>query len=221
MTHKRGHRRQSPPSSKGVAGTLRILGGDLRGRPIRYLGDPRTRPMKQRVREAVFNLIGLDVRGAQAIDLFAGTGALAWEALSRGARCAILLERHLPTARLIKENALALGLWDRTELVPGDAFVWSRRLGPSRASGSGESPWLIFCSPPYDLYATNRPEILDMLERIVQAAPASSVIVVESDDRFDPDQLPGACVWDTRHYPPAVIAIGRLPDQRVGLTPSQ
>ena len=73
------------PKSSGCASTLRIIGGRLRGSVIEYHGDPRTRPMKDRVREAAFNLIGPQVVGTFAIDLFAGTGALAFEALSRGA----------------------------------------------------------------------------------------------------------------------------------------
>src|SRR5262245_7614130 len=64
---------------------LRIIGGTLRHRKLLYSGDQRTRPMKDRVREAVFNLVGPDVVGQHAIDLFAGTGALGFEAISRGA----------------------------------------------------------------------------------------------------------------------------------------
>ena len=86
--------------------------------------------MKQRVREAMFNLLGPRVIGTQVFDLFAGTGALAWEALSRGAQRATLIERHFPTARLIRENAASLGLTDRIDVVPGDTFVWGKRLAP-------------------------------------------------------------------------------------------
>ncbi len=93
------------PRSQEPSGTLRVIGGTLRGQPIRYLGDPRTRPMKQRVREAAFNLLGSLVEGAHVLDLFAGTGALTWEAISRGARSATLLERHFPSARLVQQNA--------------------------------------------------------------------------------------------------------------------
>src|SRR4029453_14397542 len=84
---------------------LRIVGGKLRGRALAYSGDEPTRPMKDRVREAVFNLLGPGVQGAHALDLFAGTGALGLEAISRGAARATFLERHLPTCRLIEQNA--------------------------------------------------------------------------------------------------------------------
>lgn len=208
MARKRHRAGESLPAPGVVTGTLRILGGQLRGRPIRYLGDPRTRPMKQRVREAVFNLIGGDVAGAHVVDLFAGTGALAWEAISRGARSAVLLERHYPTAKVIRENAVSLGLTDRVEVVTGDTFAWARRLLPT-THGAGTPHWLIFCSPPYELYVTRGPDLVELLERILAVAPPSSTTVVESDERFDTDRLSTLGRWDVRQYPPAVVAVGR------------
>src|SRR5437868_14777408 len=88
-------------SDEAVVG-LRIIGGSRRGRKLQYSGDVRTRPMKDRVREAVFNLLGPQIAGSHAIDLFAGTGALGLEAISRGASKATFIERHLPTAKLIE-----------------------------------------------------------------------------------------------------------------------
>ena len=76
-----GSQRASDPGS----GTVRIIGGLHGGRILRCSGDPRTRPMKDRVREAVFNLIGTEVKGTHVVDLFAGTGALGLEASCRGA----------------------------------------------------------------------------------------------------------------------------------------
>src|SRR4029077_10034324 len=89
---------------------LRIIGGRFRGRKLAYSGDVRTRPMKDRVREALFNLLGRAVAGKTVIDLFAGTGALALEALSRGASRAVVIEMHRPTARLIVQNAASLAI---------------------------------------------------------------------------------------------------------------
>ncbi len=104
-----------PPNRAGpgsvderIAATLRIIGGKFARRRLKYTGDPRTRPMKDRVREALFNLVGPSVIDAHAIDLFAGTGALGLEALSRGAARATFVERHYPTAATIKENIATL-----------------------------------------------------------------------------------------------------------------
>src|SRR4051794_19278769 len=104
---------------------LRIIGGSLRGRKVEYTGEVRTRPMKDRVREAVFNLLGHGVVDAHVIDLFAGTGAMAMEAISRGAAAATCIERHYPTSKLIENCARELGIGDRLTVVFGDAFLWS------------------------------------------------------------------------------------------------
>jgi 16S rRNA (guanine966-N2)-methyltransferase len=178
--------------------------------------------MKQRVREAMFNLLGSRVVGTHVFDLFAGTGALTWEALSRGAQRATLIERHFPTARLIRANAASLDLTDRIEVVPGDTFVWAKRLAArSVTTAAQDVPWLVFCSPPYELYIGQLQPMLDLLHRIVARAPALSVVVVEADERFDPGHLPAACAWDVRTYRPAVLAIGeRRPPSQSAATPS-
>ncbi len=209
MSRRKDQRRPAgTPNTTTVAGTLRVIGGTLRGRPIAYSGDLCIRPMKQRVREAMFNLLGPRVVGTHVIDLFAGTGALAWEALSRGARDATLIERHFPTARLIRENAASFGLTDRIDLVPGDTFFWGKRLAPRPAADSGDPAWLVFCSPPYDLYVSQLQPMLKLLQKIVDVAPPLSLVVVEADERFDPGNLPASYAWDVRSYPPAVLAVG-------------
>jgi 16S rRNA (guanine966-N2)-methyltransferase len=158
--------------------------------------------MKDRVREAVFNLIGPRVVGKQVIDLFSGTGAMAFEALSRGALRAFAFERKFPTAKLIETTADEFGLGQRVTVTPGDTFVWGKR-----AKIDASAPWLIFCCPPYELYVTRRSDVLDLVSSVWNAAPPSSVLVVESDERFDPAVLIPAVEWDVRGYPPAVIGI--------------
>jgi 16S rRNA (guanine966-N2)-methyltransferase len=181
---------------------LRIIGGEFRGRKLAYHGDPGTRPMKHRVREAIFNLLGPSVKGKHAIDLFAGTGALGLEALSRGAASATFIERHVPTARIVRENIESLDVENRTEIATANAFIWARR-----APKLPELPWLVFCSPPYDYYLEKTDEMLALLERIAALAPGGSIFVVEADVRFDVEKLPQTEAWDVRQYPPAVVAI--------------
>lgn len=183
---------------------MRIIGGRFRGRKLHYRGDPQLRPMKDRVREAVFNLIGPSVRDKHAIDLFAGTGALALEAISRGARQATLIERHVPTAAIIRRNVEALEAASVCDLVTADVFIWWKRK-PTLPS----TPWLVFSSPPYDLYVDRADLMLQLIGGLVAAAPAESIVVVESDDRFDPQCLPEPDQWDVRAYRPARVAIYR------------
>ena len=186
---------------------LRIIGGTFRGRKLEYSGDSRTRPMKDRLREAVFNLIGPSVVGSAAIDLFAGTGALGFEALSRGARRAVFIERHLPTAALIRRNAANLGLdASRYEVVGGSAFFWQ-----PGAELPTIAPWIVFCSPPWEFFHTRTDEMMQLIGRLIDRCPPGSVIVVEADDRFAPVLLPQPQRWDIRPYPPAVIALLRIP----------
>ena len=176
MSNKHRSRRTDDRTGPDRQSKLRIIGGHLRGRSFQYDGNPATRPMKDRVREAVFNLVGPEVVGKLAIDLFAGTGAMAFESLSRGASRALLIERHFPTARVISRNAADLDLSDRITVIPGDAFVWSRRL-PEQP----ESAWLVFFCPPYELFVTARDAMLTLIERTMEQAPDDSIFVVESD----------------------------------------
>lgn len=190
----------------------------MRGRKLVYSGDPLTRPMKDRVREAVFNLVGPAVAGKHALDLFAGTGALALEAVSRGAIAATLLERHFPTAELIRRNCEALGVGEKTQVVPVNAFVWVRRelasAGGPRTDvpwreAIGDAAWAVFISPPFDFYLDRTEEMLGLVQLVMESAPSGSVVVVESDTRFDAQTLPRADEWDVRTYPPAVVAVWR------------
>jgi 16S rRNA (guanine966-N2)-methyltransferase len=193
-------RKPRPPRTEPVG--VRIIGGRFRGRKIHYSGDPRTRPMKDRVREAVFNLLGTAVRGKHAIDLFAGTGALGLEALSRGAAAATFVEQHHPTAKALGRSAAELGVEAETEVVVANTFLWFRRQPKLPAAA-----WLVFCSPPYDFYVARREEMLELIGGLLAAAPPESLFVVECDMRFALEQLPEPEVWDVRCYPPAVVAI--------------
>lgn len=197
----------TPRAQAGLA-EVRIIGGEHRGRKLHYQGDPRTRPMKDRVREAVFNLLGQDVLGKRAIDLFAGTGVLGLEALSRGAAQAVCFEQHFPTAELIRQNAGILGLSDRVQVEAADTFVWFRRAARSGIPWPAELPWLVFVSPPFDFYVDRPAEMQSLIQSLWSVAPAGSAWVIESDERFDPGELPAAD-WDVREYPPARIALAR------------
>lgn len=193
----------SEPRAKDPVG-LRIIGGTYRGSKLLYCGDNRVRPMKDRVREALFNLIGPEIRGKHVLDLFTGTGALAIEAISRGAVFATMIEIHLPTAKNARLNLESLPLGGCTELFVQDAFYWAR----TRENFRSRAPWVVFASPPYEFYVSKKNEMLEMLHILYQAAPADSIFVLESDERFDFQGLPAEIpVKKRRSYPPAEIGI--------------
>jgi len=196
----RSHRRPSPSAINTVG--VRIIGGTFRGRKLEYSGDLRTRPMKDRVREALFNLLGTAVEGKTAIDLFAGTGALALEALSRKASRAVLIERHRPTAASIRRNAAALGVEAIVDVISTDAFLWVKHI-----PDLGTAPWLVFCSPPYELYVSRKEDLLQALIHLIAVSPQTSLFAVEADNRFDFSGLPDASHWDVRCYLPAILGI--------------
>ena len=193
---------------------VRIIGGHFRGRRLAYHGDPVVRPMKHRTREAIFNLISTECTGRHAIDLFAGTGALGLEALSRGAVTATFIEKHVPSARVVEQNIVTLGVKDRATLLVTSAFLWAKRDLPSAdQSPPSDAGWLVFCSPPYAFYQERQAEMLDLIHRIQTHAPPQSVLMVEADEQFDFNLLRqlsiSAATWDIRPYLPAVIGVWR------------
>lgn len=187
-------------------GKLRIVGGKFRGRQISYSGDPVTRPMKDNIREAVFNLIGGYVTGKFALDLFGGTGAMGLEAISRGALGATIVERHIPTVRIIQQNIDVLGLDDVADVASGDTFFWGRQFIKQQDTWPAV-PWIVLCCPPYDFYVQRWDELQTLIQTMFDSAPQQSIFVVESDNRFDPQQLPAADQWEIRQYAPARVAI--------------
>lgn len=191
-------------------GKLRIVGGKFRGRLVEYSGDPVTRPMKDNIREALFNLVGGWVSGKVVLDLFAGTGAIALEAISRGAAKAYLIERHIPTVRIIKENVQSLDPELPVEVTSSDTFFWVRQF-LKKPDGIPKEPWVVFCCPPYAFYEERQEDVIEMLESLIAAAPPASIFVVEFDSRFSEKNLPQAEKWTTRKYAPALVSILKLP----------
>ena len=197
-------------------GKLRIVGGQFKGRAINYSGDPVTRPMKDNIREAVFNLVGGWVAGKAVFDLFAGTGAMGLEAISRGANRAVLIERHIPTVRIIEENVRLLGDDLPVTIETSDSFFWIRQFLKSPDLRPNE-PWVVFFCPPYDAYVEKTDHVLAAVEGMAAVAPEGSLIVVESDSRFDVSLLPAIPLndqessptkpWATRKYSPAVVSV--------------
>lgn len=195
---------KSAKDKKSVGETsLRIVGGHFRGRKLKYAGDTRVRPMKDRIREAVFNLLGPAVKETFAIDLFGGTGALGLEAISRGSLGAIIVERHLPTAKVIRENIETLELTEKVELVHADTFRWFRH-SPNLPT---ETPWVVFVSPPYLFFTERSEDMLELIIGLMQLAPVDSMFAVEATKDFDFATLPIPEEWDVRTYQPAVVGV--------------
>jgi 16S rRNA (guanine966-N2)-methyltransferase len=154
---------------------VRVIAGSHGGRRLKAPPGRSTRPTSDRVREALFSMLG-GVEGARVLDLFAGTGALGIEALSRGAAGVVFVERDRAAARVLGENLRAL------EIGPGRAEL--RRVEAlaalARASEGGEFYDLVFIDPPYGDAARLGPKLSALLPPLL--APGAR-IVTESDRR--------------------------------------
>ena len=122
--------------------TTRLTGGSARGRVIRSAGGRDLRPTSEKVRSAVFSILGLDlVAGARVLDLYAGTGALGMEALSRAAESAVFVEASEVRCRSLRDSLQELGMTDRARVV---------RANAERVPGHEEDGFsLVFIDPPY------------------------------------------------------------------------
>lgn len=155
---------------------MRVIAGELKGRTLVAPRGWKVRPTSDRVREAVFSALG-DVSGARVLDLYCGTGALAIEALSRGAAAVVLVDRD---TRPALGNVERLGLGERAELVRADVVRW---LAGATAAGArdGEPRFdLVFVDAPYRLADRVGPELDTHLPALLEEG---GTVVVESSSR--------------------------------------
>jgi 16S rRNA (guanine966-N2)-methyltransferase len=170
---------------------VRVVAGSFKGRRLVAPRGTRTRPTADRVREALFSMLG-DVEGARVLDLYAGSGALGIEALSRGAESAVFVERDAQALAAIERNLAAVGAEARVLRQPAERFL-------ATAKGPFD---LVFCDPPYD-FASRLAGTL--AERLPAVTPPGARIVTESDKR-NPLELPFPLVTE-RTYGDTRIAI--------------
>ena len=184
---------------------MRITGGKFRGRTLATPTDKRVRPTADRARQAVFNILEhrdfgfpFALEGAAAIDLFAGTGALGLEALSRGARFCLFVDDDADSRALVRENVEALGL-------TGAAKIWRRdatRLGPLN-TGSGGPFGLAFLDPPYRKGLAAQ-ALQSLLGGGWLAPQALLVVETAHDETLD---APGFTLLDARDYGEATVRL--------------
>lgn len=131
----------SPQRAHGVANRVRIIGGQYRRRLLDFPGGAGLRPTPDRVRETLFNWLGQDLPGWTCLDLFAGSGALGFEAASRGAARVVMVERDRDAYESLEKNRAVLGA-RQVEILRADALAW--------LAGNRDAFDLIFVDPPFD-----------------------------------------------------------------------
>jgi 16S rRNA (guanine966-N2)-methyltransferase len=174
---------------------MRVIAGQHKGRRLQAPPGLETRPTSDRVREALFSILGARVQDARVLDLFAGSGALGIEALSRGAREATFVDNAAPAIRTLEANLRELG---------GDVTV-VRAEARRFLGGASRSPRqydLIFLDPPYRLAATLGPELSGPLGTVL----AEAAVVVAESDRRAPLAL-DLPIEDERRYGDTLIRI--------------
>ena len=179
---------------------MRIVGGTLGGRVLRAPAGHSTRPTSEKVREAIFNILP-DVGGARVLDIFAGSGAMGIEALSRGAVHATFIDRDKTALKVLRGNLAELGLEDRATIIAQDAIAAVRR--------EPAEPWrFVFVDPPY---------ASDLATRAVLALPTASLapdawIVIEHDRRHAPPEALGSLLrTDERRYGDTLVSFYEVP----------
>ena len=175
---------------------LRIVAGTLRGRKITAIVHEDMRPTPQMVREALFSILGNAVPGRIFYDVFAGTGIVGIEAVSRGASSARLIELDSKQAAEIQKQLERFEIADKAQVLRADAYRWAERWIPTAGV-----PVNLFLSPPFpDLSAEKAKEFLDFTMGLFAKAPDESVLILQAEDGFPLDDLPDPELWDTRKY---------------------
>ena len=167
---------------------IRIIGGEHRSRQLKVLDRPGLRPTPDRVRETLFNWLAADIRGARVLDLFAGSGALGFEALSRGAAWCDFVEKDPAAARLIQANVELLRLDKRAQLKQHDALVFLKHP-PAQPYD------VVFLDPPYasDLLE----KVLPLLNQPAWLSPTAMIFIEHSTHQTPPALLSsGALAWE-------------------------
>lgn len=177
---------------------MRIVRGSLGGRVLRAPAGADTRPTSEKVREAIFNILP-DVEGMAVLDLFAGSGALGIEAVSRGAAHATFVDQAKAALTSIRGNLRELGLEARTTVLAGDAVALAGRHVPA-------SPWqLVFIDPPYrsDLAVRSATALANLAD--------DALIVIEHDRRNAPPERIGSLLrTDERRYGDTLVSFYRV-----------
>ena len=168
---------------------MRVTGGAFGGRRLKSLPGRRTRPTSDRVRQALFNILGDRIVDAAVLDLFAGTGAFALDAISRGASRAVLVEKDRRAVAVIRENVTTLDVEDRVTVKSFDVLQ-----KPGRLAELARPFDVVFIDPPYRVTENVTPgsaigDLLDVLFRDIVVRRPDGCVVLEHDRRATIDDV--------------------------------
>jgi len=177
--------------------SIRVIAGTAKGRKLKMVPGDSTRPIMDRVKEALFNILGASVRGSSWLDLFAGTGSVGIEALSRGAERALFVDNNRLAIRTIHENLEHTRLAERAEVLRTDAFAYLQRPRP-------EAFEYLYVAPPQ--YKTMWKDALRALDARPAHIQPDGIVIVQID-RSEREDVPLSVLrlYDERVYGNTVL----------------
>lgn len=178
---------------------MRIIAGTAKGIRLKTPKGMNTRPTADRVKESVFGILAQTPVDAQVLDLFAGTGNLGLEALSRGAASAVMVDKSVHSIRLMMENAILTNLAGMAVICREDAIQALRRLDVE-----GKSFDLIFCDPPYNLGLA--PKVVQLLDTGGVLSAGGILVVEHSRHEKLPDGLKRIVAYRSEFYGETVVS---------------
>jgi len=168
---------------------MRVIAGIYRSRILKSLKGLALRPTSDRLRETLFNVLAPNITGSRFVDLFAGTGAIGIEALSRGAAEVVFIENHAPAATLVRRNLESLGITTGVTVLAVDALRGLAMLAARKNSGVHAFDH-VFLDPPYAA-AEDYSRVLEFLGTADLLAPGG-IVIAEHRRNFDLPEEPGA-----------------------------
>lgn len=174
---------------------IRIIAGSLRGRRVTCTVSEELRPTPDRVRGAFFSILGDAIPDRPFFDIFAGSGVVGIEAISRGAASSVFLERDFLLAQGIERHLREFGVAGKGQVLRADVYRWAERWLP--AAGT---PVNLFLSPPFADLQNRRGDFLSLVATLQEKAPVDSVLTVQVEDEFPSEELPDAERWERRQY---------------------
>ena len=179
---------------------MRIIAGSARGRTFDAPQGRDTRPTLDRVRENVFNILQMKVRGARVLDLFSGSGAMAFEAISRGAKSAVLVDHDRQAHQVQRQNAEKLRMGDQCTILHCD---WKQAVMQLTAKKDAFN--VIILDPPYAMH-----DMTAVLEALRPLMAQDAVILLEHEAKVFPATPDGFELYDNRKYGVAGVSFFRL-----------
>ena len=189
---------------------MRIIGGEFRSRKLLPPASDTTRPITDRVKQSLFDILAPHIEDARVYDCFAGTGSMGLECLSRGAAQATFFEADRSAAALLRKNIASLGVEKRSRMIDRDLFDWFESTSPPI-----EGARIIFLDPPYRFLTERTDELRNLASRLVSHL-APDGIVVFRHDAADSLQLPPFAASDRRGYGGMTIELLTPTDQAGG-----